>query len=240
MDTMTLLKVIQSSLNGLGMIGILWTSLQKNRKEYAITHVWNWVRGIIIIVLSLDIARQIMGTTSRFIFIPEFIYGAELPNSISISQYFLYGILIGGIMLALYVNHSERWLFFPLYFTIGAITIFHIFHDTVYLDLAQNIGGPIALVSIYYAGIKAKNNFALGLGIKYTLDFLTITLKSPEIIIIIELISGVFTVFLGLGLFKPIKETELQEPSESERKPRKEMESTAQNREMLNYIEVKE
>ena len=113
-----------------------------------------------------------------------------------------------GLMLAAYVNRKDSFLFFPVFMQVGAIAFYYITGNYAIEEYFTQVFGVIAIVALYEAGIRVKDNFALGFAIMYTLQFVTVFELDPVFSSIISSVGYLFGVFLAAGVFHPFGKEE--------------------------------
>ena len=117
-------------------------------------------------------------------------------------------IVMFGLMLAAYVNRKDSFLFFPVFMQVGAIVFYYITGIFTIEDYYTYVFGVISIVALYEAGIRVKDNFALGFAIMYTLQFITIFELNPVFSSVISSVGYLFGVFLAAGVFHPFGKEE--------------------------------
>ncbi|MBN2153852.1 MAG: hypothetical protein JW839_20510 [Candidatus Lokiarchaeota archaeon] len=115
-----------------------------------------------------------------------------------------------GLSFVFYIFGIEQLQFAPAY-TMAAIIIYYFVsggHSEIF-PFYIYIGGIAALILLYIASIRLKDNYALGLAMFYSFLFLGIVLNlvgvEDESIMVVatSLISYGFGIYYATGLFKP-------------------------------------
>lgn len=182
--------------------------LRKVLNEKKKTGEINYIRLILTFVFTsfsfAIIVEFLNGRTILGNFIPD-----ELIDNGG-DSFGLYNIGIGlvvsfGILLASYVSQKETFYYVP-FFIFGGMYVYYLItgYDAWLMDYIE-YGAIIGLLSLFYVGLRYRDNGSLGLGIFFIFAFLVLILEG----IFATIMNSsyiVFGVILSLGRFKPFKE----------------------------------
>ena len=115
-----------------------------------------------------------------------------------------------ALSMVFYANQWESFYYMPFFF-FGALTVLYIFTGFyIFLMPYIYITSIIGLTFIYITSFRLKDNGALGIGIFFTLAFMTLfTGDIPPTGNILTLIYCVFGLFFAFGYFRPFKQKEV-------------------------------
>lgn len=119
-----------------------------------------------------------------------------------------------GLMLVFYLFNLEQLMYTPLYATLALIVYFFVSggHSELF-PYYFNFGAILALVFLWIASFRLRDNYALGLALFYTIDFIQVILKTDIFdgnsiyVIAFELSIYIFGIFYASGFFRPFKHT---------------------------------
>jgi hypothetical protein len=179
-------------------------------KGYKATGYINWVRTFLLLTITVDfIFHGLFSLINKFTTnaITDFLYTGS-GGYVSPSHWANGFIVMFGLMLAAYVNKKDSLLFFPVFFQVGAIVFYYVTGNVAIEEMSTQIFGVIALLALYEAGIRVKDNNALGFAVMYTMQFITILDFNPVLLSIISVVGYIFGIFLAAGLFRPFGKEE--------------------------------
>ncbi len=209
-EQMLILRYFESGLATLALGIMIVLYIIRIVKAYKETGYINWVRTFLLLTITVDFIFHglfsFMGNfTSNAVI--DFLY-TGIGGDKSLSSWANGTIVMFGLMLAAYVNRKDSFLFFPVFMQVGAIAFYYITGNFVIEEYFTQVFGVIALVALYEAGIRVKDNFALGFAIMYTLQFATVFDLDPVLSSVISSVGYLFGVFLAAGVFHPFGKEE--------------------------------
>lgn len=209
-EQMQILRYFESGLATLTLGLMIVLYIVRIRKGYKATGYINWVRTFLLLTITVDfIFHGLFSFMSQFTSnaITDFLF-TGIAGGKSLSSWANGFIVMFGLMLAAYVNRKDSLLFFPIFFQVGAIVFYYLTGNFAIEEMSTQIFGVIALLALYEAGIRVKDNNALGFAIMYTMQFVTVFELEPVLSSIISSVGYLFGVFLAAGLFRPFGKEE--------------------------------
>ncbi|HME55690.1 MAG TPA: hypothetical protein VKM55_26015 [Candidatus Lokiarchaeia archaeon] len=122
-----------------------------------------------------------------------------------------------GLVLVFYLFHFERLMYTPLYAVAAMILFFFVSGHSDLYPYYVYIGATCALVFLFIASFRLRDNYALGLGFFYLLDFIENIFKmigfdgNSPIVFVAEICTYAFGIFYATGFFKPFKQAASRE-----------------------------
>ena len=209
-EQMLILRYFESGLATLALGIMIVLYIIRIIKAYKATGYINWVRALLLLTITVDfIFHGLFSfmknfTSNAFL---DFLF-AGINGGKSLSSWANGTIVMFGLMLAAYVNRKDSFLFFPVFMQVGAIVFYYITGNYVMEEYYTYVFGVIAILALYEAGIRVKDNFALGFAIMYTLQFVTVFEINPIIASIISSVGYFFGILLAAGIFHPFGKEE--------------------------------
>ena len=207
---MLILRYFESGLATLALGIMIVLYIIRITKAYKATGYINWVRTFLLLTITVDfIFHGLFSFMGHFTSnaVIDFLY-VGMAGGKSLSSWANGTIVMFGLMLAAYVNRKDSFLFFPVFMQVGAIAFYYITGNFVIEEYFTQVFGVIALIALYEAGIRVKDNFALGFAIMYTLQFATVFELDPVLSSVISSVGYLFGVFLAAGIFHPFGKEE--------------------------------
>ena len=183
---------------------ILAIKLLNERKETGET---NYIRLYILLVfLSFTYLVTIEFIHQELNLLSVEAYGSE-SNSFSFYNFALAIIGTFALSMVFYANQWESLYYLPFFF-FGALIILFIFTGFyAFLMFYIYLTCVISLAFMYYTSFRLKDNGALGIGIFFTIAFMTLfTADVPPLGNILTLIFCGFGLIFALGYFHPFKQ----------------------------------
>lgn len=208
-DQLFILKFFENGLSSLALGTMIILYIIRVIKSYKSTRHINWVRVMILCAITIDFTvglfRFIRLFTSNAII--DFLF-TGIGGYVPLSSWVSGTIVMFGAMLAAYVNRKDSFLFFPVFMQFGAIVFYFITGDFVMEEYFTYIFGVIGIFALYEAGIRVKDNNALGFAIIYTLQFITVFDFNPVFASITSSVGYFFGILLAAGIFRPFGKEE--------------------------------
>ena len=209
-EQMLILRYFESGIATLALGIMIVLYIIRIIKAYKATGHINWVRTLLLLTITVDFIFHGIFSFMRLYTsnaITEFLYSG-IGGNVSLSSWANGTIVMFGLMLAAYVNRKDSFLFFPVFMQVGAIVFYYITGIFTIEDYYTYVFGVISIVALYEAGIRVKDNFALGFAIMYTLQFVTVFGINPVFASIVSSVGYLFGIFLAAGIFHPFGKEE--------------------------------
>lgn len=205
------LQLIQDTLLVLVPMVMLGSILVRIRSDIRTKGGTSKVKFLIMVAFILEIYSGIINLPIiRGGLIPETFYPST-DEGIGLGSAQTGAVVVLGMVLVFYLFGWERLLYMPIYLY-GAIIFYFLISglDDIF-PVFVYAGGIFALVMLYIASFKMRENNALGLTVFYTISFGDIII-SPMMAegalfpYFYSFILYTFGIIYALGLFKPFKE----------------------------------
>jgi hypothetical protein len=166
MDTESIWLTTRSAIAVFALGTMIAFMLQRNVKQYKEANRWNWARFLMILSFAFSLFSHVV----LFGFYGLDLQGFESLIGTSISKAtlnttFIATTLMFSSMFAFYINQWDRLLLFPLFVQVGAIFMTFTLKEINFEFYYIMIFGVISIIFLFEAGIRLKDNMALGIGI---------------------------------------------------------------------------
>lgn len=189
---------------------IIIISARKIWQEYKENGGLNYIRLILMCIFTIFYILQILETLyENSPFRPIFEeYSIWAPSLFEFSiRIMLIGVLASfAIGLVTYANQWDIFFYTPIFIYGGMLLLHFLTGFTLLFPIYIIAAALIGLIFLYYTGFNIKDNGSLGIAILFTFQLGSIILTNIFITEMLNIISFIFALILGLGYFKPFEE----------------------------------
>lgn len=211
MDTETLWLVIRSSVSLVALGTMVAFMMQRNLKQYRETKRFNFARMLMALSFIFSIFMYVL--TVGY-------YGLEIQaldgwigvgiQDFTANTVFMCLTIMFSATFAAYINGErfEAFVLFPAFIFIGAFVLSIFVPEITFLFYYIMTFGVISMIALFEAGIRLKDNMALGIGIMSALQFIA-SFFSLYVSTALSLGALVFGAISITGLFRPFGKQEV-------------------------------
>ncbi len=210
MDTETLWLVIRSSVSLVALGTMVAFMMQRNIKQYRKTKRFNYARMLMALsfIFSILMHALTLGHYGLGIF-PNGWIGVGIQDFTANTVFICLTIMFSATFAA-YINGErfEAFVWFPALIFIGAFIMSILIPEITFMFYYIMTFGTISMIALFEAGIRLKDNMALGIGIMSLLQFIA-SFFSLYVSTALSMISTVFAAITIAGLFRPFGKQEV-------------------------------
>ncbi|MHA1111840.1 MAG: hypothetical protein ACTSRE_12105 [Promethearchaeota archaeon] len=202
MDIETLWLTIRSAVSLVTVGTMIAFMVQRNIKQFRETNAINYARMLMAFSFFSSWISHILllGVHGLGIEGMSFLIGTSLTE-ITLNTTLIATTIMFSAMFAAYINKWDSLVLLPLFFQIGAIIM------TILLNINFEMYyiftfGSVSIIALFQAGIKVKDNMALGMGIMSLIQLIA-SFGGFWFQTSMSLISTAFGAITIAGLFRP-------------------------------------
>jgi hypothetical protein len=179
-------------------------------------------KGNVSMVKKLVLAAFIIEIISGFTYLPfaagwipvaQPWWADSFGEGIALNTVTILFTVMVGLILVFYLFNFERLFYTPAYAAAAILLYFLLTGHSELFQYYVYIGAISALLFIFIAGIHLRDNYALGLAVFYTIDFIQVVLLAVGLngnsiaVIVAEFSIYAFGIFYATGAFRPFRAT---------------------------------
>lgn len=206
METEALWLTIRSGISLLALGTMVGFMVARNVRQYQDAKIWNWARFFMIMSFFASALSHIIliGYHSLGIDGFESLIGTSITEP-TVNTILITTTICFSSMFAAYINGWDSLVLLPLFIQIGAL-IFTFLIGTINFEYYYiMVFGVLSIIALWEAGIRLKDNMAMGIGIMSTLQLIA-SFGGFYFQTALSLIGITFGAITIMGLFRPYKE----------------------------------
>ena len=203
MDTETLWLIIRSAVSLTALGTMVAFMMHRNFKQYRETKRINFARLLMALSFFFSILSHMLklGYYGMQIQLLDGWIGEGIQEFTANTVFTCLTIMFSSTFAA-YINKWDAFVLFPAFIFIGAFIMNILVPEIAFLSYYIMTFGTISMIALFEAGIRLKDNMALGIGIYSLLNLIT-SFLSLYYAITLSMIGLIFAAITVAGLFRP-------------------------------------